>query len=196
MRSPALQSSTLPTELILPIAIKGANRKKVTHDGFWPRFSWLGSLILWSRGPYLFSRCTNLVSWLLSNLRWPDSWACIMSCVEQCTSSVGIPVRLKGFTFCKPVGPRPKFPLSPRTPDDFNQQISIPKLSFENYPKNRGSKFVFLIIPNLAPVPLISSRTTWAPAIKIVKIPNPDIFPANRGHFSGKRGSLSREPDI
>ena len=74
-----------------------------------------------------------------------------MSCVEQCTSSVGIPVRLKGFTFCKPVGPRPKFPLSPRTPDDFNQQISIPQLRFENYLKNRGSKIIFLIIPNLAP---------------------------------------------
>ena len=97
-----------------------------------------------------------------------------MSCVEQCTSSVGIPVRLKGFTFCKPVGPRPKFPLRPRTPDDFKQQISIPQLSFENYLKNRGSKIIFLIIPNPAPVPLISSRTTWAPAIKIVKIPNPE----------------------
>ena len=151
-RSPALQSSqALPTELILPIAIKGANRKKsLTMD------SGRGSVGLdpWYYGQedvYVFSRCTNLVSWLLSNLRWPESWACIMSCVEQCTSSVGIPVRLKGFTFCKPVGPRPKFPLSPRTPDDFNQQISIPQLRFENYLKNRGLKIIFLLIRNLAP---------------------------------------------
>ena len=149
---------------------------------------------------YVFSRCTNLVFWLLSNLRWPDSRACIMSCVEQCTSSVGIPVRLKGFTFCKPVGPRPKFPLSPRTPDDFNQQISIPQLSFENYLKNRGSKIIFLIIPNLAPVPLIQ-ELWWAPVsyqhgqhgllLKIVKIPNPEsrirTFSLQRPFFREKR---------
>ena len=143
-RSPALQSSqALPTELILPIAIKGANRKKsLTMD------SGRGSVGLdpWYYGQedvYVFSRCTNLVSWLLSNLRWPESWACIMSCVEQCTSSVGIPVRLKGFTFCKPVRPRPKFPLRPRPPDDFKQQISIPKLSFENTSKTVGQKSFF-----------------------------------------------------
>ena len=90
---PALQSRivTLPTELILPIAIKGANRKKsLTMDSGRGSVG-LGRWYYSQDDVYVFSRSTNR----FSNLSWPsESWACITSCEEQCTTSFGIPNRL------------------------------------------------------------------------------------------------------